>query len=116
MCGVGHARTYDLGQAAVVSFDLVRNMLSFDKRGPEEDEGVGRARDMRGILAPVFGVCTSRAQRRRTGRRHDEHCRWRGRTGRERKDWFVIEHWTRFRSEREAHTRVRVVNQRGHII
>lgn len=45
-CGVKHVRTYDLGQTTVVAFDLVRNVLSLDEGGPEQDEGIGRTRDM----------------------------------------------------------------------
>ena len=45
----------------MVSFNLVRDVLSLDERGPKEDEGIGGTRDMRGILAFVFGVCAGRA-------------------------------------------------------
>ena len=53
-------QTYYLGQTAVVPFDLVRDVLRLNEGGPEEYEGIGRARNMRGVLAFVFGIGTSR--------------------------------------------------------
>lgn len=109
-------RTYNLGQTAMVPFNLVRDVLSLDEGGPEEDEGIGRARNVRRILALVLGVCAGRAHGRRTRWRHDEHRRrWGWPTG-HGNDLLVIEIWIRFCSERETHARVRVVNQRGHVI
>jgi len=58
--GGGHVRTYDLGQTTVVSFDLVRDVLSLDKRGAEEYEGIGRAGDMGGVFASAFGTGSGR--------------------------------------------------------
>ena len=60
MCDVGQLRTYYLRQTAVVSLDLVRDVLSLDERGPEENEGIWRTRDVRGTLAFVLGVGTGR--------------------------------------------------------
>ena len=116
MYDVGRMRTYYLGQTAVVAFDLVRDVLSLDERGPEEYEGIRRTGDMRGTLAFVLGVGTGRTKGRGTGRRHYEHGRRRGRTSRHGEDWFVIGHWTRFGSKCEAHARIWVVNQRRHVV
>lgn len=43
-----------LGKRTMIAFDLSRNVLSTNKRRPEENESIGRTRDIRGI--PLFGV------------------------------------------------------------
>ena len=100
----------------MVSFNLVRDMLGLDEGGPKEDEGIGGTRNVCGILALVFGVCAGRTKGRRTGWRHDEHRRWWGWTTGHGNELLVIALWIRLRSEREAHERVRVFNQWGHVI
>ena len=116
MYSADQARTYDLGQTTMISFDLVRDVLRLDEGRPEEDKGVRRTGDVRGVLAFVLGVGTDRTKRRRTRRRHDEHRRRRRRARRHREGWFVIGRWTRFCNEGEAHTRIRVVDQWGQVI
>jgi hypothetical protein len=44
----------DLGQSGMIRLDLGGNVLTLDERGAEEDEGVGRARDM--VLWFLSGV------------------------------------------------------------
>jgi hypothetical protein len=46
MYSADQARTYYLGQTAMISFDLVRDVLGLDEGGPEEDKGVGRTRNV----------------------------------------------------------------------
>jgi hypothetical protein len=45
----------DLGERAVVGFDLSRDMLALDERGTEEDERVGRTGDV--VLWLLLAVC-----------------------------------------------------------
>jgi hypothetical protein len=44
----------DFGEGAVVCFDLGRNVLALDERRAEQDEGIGRARDV--ILRLLLAV------------------------------------------------------------
>ena len=46
----------------MVSLDLVWNVLGLDEGGPKEYEGIGRARDVRGVLAFIFRVGTGWAE------------------------------------------------------
>lgn len=63
----------DFRQCAVIGLDVGGHMLVLDERGPEEDERVGRARDV--VLWLLLSVTTAPSRRRCVLGGREEHAR-----------------------------------------